>query len=47
MRDLATFSISQEAAMDILEGRLGDAVKALDDCNAANAKLAAEKITGG
>lgn len=40
---MAAFSIAQEATLDVLEGRLGDAVKALDDCNAANAKLATTK----
>lgn len=41
--DLAGFSVAQEATMDVLEGRLVDAVKALDECNTANANLAATR----
>lgn len=38
--DLAAFSVAQEATIAVMEGRLGDAVKAMDDCNTTNAALA-------
>lgn len=36
---LASFSIQQEATLNISEGRTKEAVKALDDCTTANHAL--------